>query len=54
LRLYSNPTLSDLPLADLKGKKIAVTGLGSTADYAARAIVGHYKLDPDRDVSLSA
>jgi NitT/TauT family transport system substrate-binding protein len=39
---------------DLKGKKIAVTSLGSSTDFAARTILKHYKLDPDKDTTIVA
>jgi NitT/TauT family transport system substrate-binding protein len=39
---------------DLKGKKIAVTGVGSSTDFAARMILKHYRLDPDNDAFIVA
>lgn len=39
---------------DLKNKKIAVTSLGSSTDFAARTILTHYKLDPDKDATILA
>jgi NitT/TauT family transport system substrate-binding protein len=36
--------------ADLKGKSIAVTGIGSTTDIVAREIVRSFGLNPDRDI----
>src|SRR5207253_10225240 len=39
---------------DLKGKKIAVTGVGSMTELAARAIVRHFGLNPDKDVNILA
>ena len=39
---------------DLKGKKIAVTGLGSTTDFLARFMRKHYNLDPDKDALIVA
>jgi ABC-type nitrate/sulfonate/bicarbonate transport system substrate-binding protein len=41
-------------IADIKGKRIAVTGVGSTTDYAARAILTHHHVDPDKEVSILA
>jgi ABC-type nitrate/sulfonate/bicarbonate transport system substrate-binding protein len=37
---------------DLRGKRIAVTGLGSTTYYAARKVVERLGLDPDKDVQI--
>ncbi len=50
--LYGRPESGIGSGADLKQKKIAVTGVGGTTDYAARAIVKHYNLDPNKDVSI--
>lgn len=50
--LYGRPESGIRSGADLKQKKIAVTGVGGTTDYAARAIVKHYNLDPNKDVSI--
>jgi len=36
--------------ADLKGKSIAVTSIGSTTDIVAREIVRHFGLVPERDI----
>lgn len=36
--------------ADLKGKNIAVTSIGSTTDLVAREIVRSFGLNPDRDI----
>ena len=36
--------------ADLKGKSIAVTSIGSTTDIVAREIVRHFGLNPERDI----
>jgi len=41
-------------MADIRGKKIAVTGVGSTTDYAARAILTHYHVDPDKEATILA
>ena len=50
--LYARPDLGVRNAKDLKGKRIAVTGLGSTTYYAARKVAQHVGLDPDRDVSI--
>jgi len=39
---------------DLKGKKIAVSSLGSMSTLVVREIVAHSSLDPDRDVTYLA
>jgi NitT/TauT family transport system substrate-binding protein len=52
--LYARPDLGVRSAKDLKGKRIAVTGLGSTTYYAARKVAEHVGLDPDRDVSILA
>ena len=43
--LYARPDLGVRSAADLKGKRIAVTGLGSTTYYAARKVVERLGLD---------
>src|SRR5882672_5626824 len=50
--LYARPDLGVRGAADLKGKRIAVTGLGSTTYYAARKVVQYLGYDPDKDVSI--
>ncbi len=50
--LYARPDLGVRSAKDLKGKRIAVTGLGSTTYYAARKVVEHLGYDPDKDVSI--
>jgi ABC-type nitrate/sulfonate/bicarbonate transport system substrate-binding protein len=50
--LYARPDLGVRSAKDLKGKRIAVTGLGSTTYYAARKVAQQVGLDPDRDVSI--
>jgi NitT/TauT family transport system substrate-binding protein len=50
--LYARPDLGVRSAKDLKGKRIAVTGLGSVTYYAARKVAQHVGLDPDRDVSI--
>jgi NitT/TauT family transport system substrate-binding protein len=52
--LYSRPDLGVRSAKDLKGKRVAVTGLGSTTYYAARKVVQHLGLEPDKDVSILA
>src|SRR5713226_4795128 len=50
--LYARPDLGVRSAKDLKGKRIAVTGLGSTTYYAARKVVEHLGYDPDKDVTI--
>ena len=50
--LYARPDLGVRSSKDLKGKRVAVTGLGSTTYYAARKVVQHLGYDPDKDVSI--
>ena len=50
--LYARPDLGVRSAADLKGKRIAVTGLGSTTYYAARKVVERLGLDADKDVRI--
>jgi NitT/TauT family transport system substrate-binding protein len=38
--------------ADLKGKKITISRIGSGSDIITRVALRYWKLDPDRDVSL--
>ena len=52
--LYGRTDLGVQQAEDLKGKKIAVTGIGSSTDFAARAIVKHFGLNPDKDVNILA
>jgi NitT/TauT family transport system substrate-binding protein len=52
--LYGRRESGIRSIADIKGKKIAVTGVGSTTDYAARAILAHHHVDPDKEVSILA
>jgi ABC-type nitrate/sulfonate/bicarbonate transport system substrate-binding protein len=52
--LYGRRESGIRSIADIKGKKIAVTGVGSTTDYAARAILTHNRIDPDKEVSILA
>ncbi len=48
--IYVRPGISSL--ADLKGKKIGVTRIGSSTDFAARYTLTHNNLAPDRDVAI--
>jgi NitT/TauT family transport system substrate-binding protein len=50
--LYGRRESGIRSIADIKGKKIAVTGVGSTTDYAARAILTHNRVDPDKEVTI--
>ena len=52
--LYGRRESGIRSIADIKGKKIAVTGVGSTTDYAARAILTNHHVDPDKEVSIPA
>jgi NitT/TauT family transport system substrate-binding protein len=52
--LYGRRESGIRSIADIKGKRIAVTGVGSTTDYAARAILTHHHVDPDKEVSILA
>ncbi|MBI4523387.1 MAG: ABC transporter substrate-binding protein [Deltaproteobacteria bacterium] len=52
--LYGRPESGVNRPADLRGKKIAVTSIGSSTDFAARAIVRHLGLNPEKDVSILA
>jgi ABC-type nitrate/sulfonate/bicarbonate transport system substrate-binding protein len=52
--LYGRKEAGIRSIADVKGKKIAVTGVGSTTDFAARAILVHHHIDPDKEVSILA
>ncbi len=52
--LYGRPDLGVNNPGDLKGKKIAVTSIGSSTDFAARAIVQHFGMIPEKDTSILA
>src|SRR5262245_9684715 len=52
--LYGRPDLGVQKADDLKGKKIAVTGVGSMTELAARAMVKHFGMNPDKDVTILA
>jgi NitT/TauT family transport system substrate-binding protein len=46
----ARPEISSI--ADLKGKAIAVTSLGSLADFTVREILKRHGLDPRKDITL--
>jgi NitT/TauT family transport system substrate-binding protein len=50
--LYARPDLGVRSAKELKGKKVAVTGLGSTTYYAARKVLQHLGYDPDKDIRI--
>jgi ABC-type nitrate/sulfonate/bicarbonate transport system substrate-binding protein len=50
--LYARSDLGVRGAQDLRGKRIAVTGLGSTTYYAARKVVERLGLDADKDVQI--
>jgi ABC-type nitrate/sulfonate/bicarbonate transport systems, periplasmic components len=50
--LVSQPNIQTV--ADLKGKKIAISAFGSGFDLAVRQILKAHNLDPDKDVTLLA
>jgi NitT/TauT family transport system substrate-binding protein len=50
--LYARPDLGVRSAAELRGKRVAVTGLGSTTYYAARKVVERMGLDADKDVRI--
>ena len=50
--LYGRPDLGVRSAQDLKGKRIAVTGVGSTTYYATRKVMERLSLDPDKDVRI--
>jgi len=52
LALVARPELKSVPA--LKGKTIAVLIFGGVAHFAARAIVKHFGLDPEKDVKYLA
>jgi NitT/TauT family transport system substrate-binding protein len=52
--LYGRPDLGVRTAEDLRGKKIGVTGVGSMTELAARAMVNHFGMNPDRDVTILA
>jgi len=52
--LYGRPDPGVKSPQDLQGKSIAVTGIGSSTDYAARAILNHFSLSPDKDATIVA
>jgi ABC-type nitrate/sulfonate/bicarbonate transport system substrate-binding protein len=50
--LYGRPDLGVRGPKDLKGKKIGVTGLGSTTYFATRKVAERLGYDPDKDLSI--
>jgi ABC-type nitrate/sulfonate/bicarbonate transport system substrate-binding protein len=48
--LYAVPGISSV--ADLRGKAIAVSRLGSLSDFAARLMAKQHGLEPDQDVAI--
>lgn len=50
--LYVRPDRKIASVRDLRGKKLGVTRIGAGTDSAARAILKHYGLVPDRDVTI--
>jgi len=50
MSLFSLPEINSV--ADLKGKRIAVTSLGTTTDFARRVALQKAGLNPDRDVTV--
>jgi ABC-type nitrate/sulfonate/bicarbonate transport system substrate-binding protein len=50
--LYGRPDLGVRGPKDLKGKKIGVTGLGSTTYFATRKVMEQLGYEPDKDVSI--
>lgn len=48
--IHAKPEIKNLE--DLRGKRIAVSRFGSSADVAARAALRKYNMDPSKDVNL--
>ena len=48
--MFSSPKLS--AVADLKGKKIGISKIGSTTDFVARLVLGRNNLQPEKDVAI--
>jgi NitT/TauT family transport system substrate-binding protein len=48
--IYANPGISSL--AELKGKKLGVTRLGASTDFAARYVLNRNQLTPGTDVTI--
>ena len=48
--IHAKPEIKNLE--DLRGKRIAVSRFGSSADVAARAALRKYNIDPSKDVNL--
>ena len=50
MKVIAHPSISKP--ADLKGKSIGVTRFGSLTDLALRPVLEHWKLEPNKDVTL--
>ena len=48
--LFSSPKIATV--ADLKGKKIGISKIGSTTDFVARLVLSKNGLQPEKDVAL--
>lgn len=48
--LISRPELKSVK--DLRGKTLGVSTIGATADVAARMMIKHYGIDPDREIKI--
>ncbi|HLY64565.1 MAG TPA: ABC transporter substrate-binding protein [Chloroflexota bacterium] len=48
--VFSSPKLATV--ADLKGKKIGISKIGSTTDFVARLVLSKNNLQPEKDVAL--
>ena len=48
--LFSSPKIATV--ADLKGKKIGISKIGSTTDFVARLVLSKNNLKPEKDVAL--
>jgi len=48
--LFTSPKITSI--ADLKGKKIGISKIGSTTDFVARLVLSKNKLEPGKDVAL--
>lgn len=49
-KLYANPNIKTVK--DLKGKKVAVSKIGSTSDFLVRHVVRNFGLDPWKDITV--
>lgn len=41
-------------IEDLKGKQVGVSSIGGSADTAVRAVMKHFNMDPDKDITITA